>query len=410
MPWVPCGSSASVQDRDERPRGTPRFHPKLLRAYDIPAKPVGEGGFGVVYVGKHLKTGQKHAIKVIGASAESADVVAHEVAIMQALAKKRSPHIVRILGYEKDTWQHYLVLQACEGGELFDRIADHVFTEEEAASAVEHILRGLKACHEAGICHRDMKPENVLYSTRAIDSPLLLTDFGLSCRFKPGKKSITDWCGTTPYMAPEVFICSKERTAYSSECDLWSTGVLVYILLTGYMPFDGPERTIEANVRAGKYSMSASVMGSISERAKQFLTGLLTVDPDKRLTAASALTHAWIAGRNQRVAKPVNEEVVARLKQFAKRSRLEKKLRFVIAQHLTLSEIGQLKADFAALDSDHTGKLSHQACATPRIRNARRGRCGAAARAQRRTPRRALRPAAGGATVFGGIKGATKVL
>jgi serine/threonine protein kinase len=137
---------------------------------------------------------------VIGASADSAEVVAREVAIMQALSRRPSPHIVRIFGYEKDTWQHYLVLQLCEGGELFDRIADHVFTETEAAAAIAYVLTGLAACHDAGICHRDMKPENVLYANRTAGSPLLITDFGLSCRFKMGKKTIRDWCGTTPYM------------------------------------------------------------------------------------------------------------------------------------------------------------------------------------------------------------------
>lgn len=357
MPWIPCASVSAVHVASDRPKGTPRFHAKLLRAYEIPSKPIGEGGFGVVYLAKHIRSGERHAIKVIAATDEATDVVSHEVAIMQALGKRRSPHIVRILGYEKDAWQHYLVLQACEGGELFDRIADHTFTEAEAAGAVEHILLGLRACHEAGICHRDMKPENVLYGTREVESPLLLTDFGLSCRFKPGKKSITDWCGTTPYMAPEVFICSKEKTSYGCECDLWSTGVLVYILLTGFMPFDGPN--IEANVRAGKYSMNQKIVGEISELAKSFLTGLLTVDPDKRLTAESALQHQWIVGKKAHAAKPVNAEVVSRLKKFAKQGRLEKKLRFVIAQHLSLEEIGKLKAEFASLDLDKTGKLSH---------------------------------------------------
>ncbi|KAJ1628104.1 kinase-like domain-containing protein [Pavlovales sp. CCMP2436] len=362
MPWIPCSGGTAVVSpgESERPKNTPRFHPKLLRAYEIPNKPVGEGGFGVVYLAKHIKTGEKHAIKVIGAGADSAEVVAHEVAIMQALSKKKSPYIVRILGYEKDQYQHYLVLQACEGGELFDRITDHVFTEVEAASAVEYILKGLKACHDSGICHRDMKPENVLYGTRDIESTLLLTDFGLSCRFKLGKKSITDWCGTTPYMAPEVFLCSKDKSSYSAECDLWSTGVLVYILLTGYMPFDGPERTIEANVLAGRYSMSPSIVGNISEQAKDFLKGLLTVDPAKRLTADAALNHAWIKERTQREPVAVNEEVVQRLKKFAKQSRLEKKVRFLVAQNLTMDEIAKLQSDFAALDTDKTGKLSHQ--------------------------------------------------
>lgn len=348
----------------DRPKGTPKFHPKLLKAYDIPTKPVGEGGFGVVYLAKHLKSGDAHAIKVISAAPDSAETVTHEVSIMQVVSKKRSPHVVRILGYEKDTWQHYLVLQACEGGELFDRIADHVFTEEEAANAVEQVLLGLKACHDAGVCHRDMKPENVLYGTRAPDSKLLITDFGLSCRYKQGKKSITDWCGTTPYMAPEVFICSKQKTPYGCECDLWSTGVLVYILLTGYMPFDGDEATTEKNVCAGKYSMSPSVIGNISDAAKDFLKRLLEVDPDKRMTAEQAMAHPWITEKHTRASEPVNQEVANRLKKFAKQTRLERKLRFVIAQQLSIQEIATLKEEFSKLDTDNTGKLSHHVRAT----------------------------------------------
>lgn len=206
-----------------------------------------------------------------------------------------------------------------------------------------------------------MKPENVLYASRSADSPLLVTDFGLSCRCKPGQATITDWCGTAPYMAPEVFRCSRAGTAYGPECDLWSVGVLVYILLTGYMPFDGPEKVIEANVTAGRYSMQSNVVGTISAQAKDFIRGLLTVDPAKRLSADAAIRHPWIAARSELRSETVNSDVAQRLKRFAKHTRLEKRLRFLVAQCLSIDEIAGLRAEFEKLDVDGSGKISHQA-------------------------------------------------
>lgn len=177
------------------------------------------------------------------------------------------------------------------GGELFDRIVmkDH-YTELEAKKALYQIVVAIKYCHEKNIVHRDLKPENILYETPDDNSPLKLGDFGLATMLRPNQL-MTVACGTPGYVAPEIL----RGIAYGKEVDIWSIGVILYILLCGFPPFyDDNNKKLFAQIVAANFSFPDPYWTNISQNAKDLVNKLLVVDPTKRLTAEQILQHPWM--------------------------------------------------------------------------------------------------------------------
>ncbi|URE05386.1 calcium-dependent protein kinase [Musa troglodytarum] len=181
----------------------------------------------------------------------------------------------------------YFFIRLCEGGELLDRILakkDSRYTEKDAAIVVRQMLKVAAECHLHGLVHRDMKPENFLFKSTEENSPLKATDFGLSDFIEPGKK-FHDIVGSAYYVAPEVL---KRKSG--PESDVWSIGVITYILLCGRRPFwDRTEDGIFREVLRNKPDFRRKPWPSISNSAKDFVKKLLVKDPHVRLTAAQAL-------------------------------------------------------------------------------------------------------------------------
>merc|ERR1719478_982477 len=166
-----------------------------------------------------------------------------------------------------------------EGGELFHRVTKRRhFTEKDAAEAAFQMLLAVNYIHTHGIVHRDIKLENFLYEKPDSDH-LKLIDFGFSHIWEPNTKMALS-CGTLAYVAPEVL-----KKSYTSQCDLWSTGVILFILLAGYMPFSGNERVQRKAIEDGNYSWRADRWKSVSSEAIDLVKRLLEKDPAKRLTA-----------------------------------------------------------------------------------------------------------------------------
>jgi len=192
-----------------------------------------------------------------------------------------------------------IVMECMEGGELFSRIqerAEHAFTEREAAEIVHEIARALQHLHTMNVAHRDVKPENLLYSSKGSDGILKLTDFGFAKEVKEDFKNLQTPCYTPYYVAPEVLGPEK----YDKSCDLWSIGVIMYILLCGYPPFYSNHGMaispgMKKRIRSGQYEFPEAEWGKVSTDAKNLIRNLLTTDPEKRYTIEQVIGNPWIA-------------------------------------------------------------------------------------------------------------------
>lgn len=209
----------------------------------------------------------------------------YEMEIMKMLDH---PNILRIYEIYQDHKRYFLITELCTGGELFQEIVKRKkFLEKDAALVIEQILEAISYCHSKGIVHRDLKPENILIDSKNHNT-IKVIDFGTSQKVLTGAK-MTEAFGTSTYIAPEVL-----TTEYDEKWDVWSIGVIMFILLSGKPPFDGEtDREIWKRVKDGKYSMAGDEWKSISTKAKDLLKRLLTYDPKKRVSCKDALDHNW---------------------------------------------------------------------------------------------------------------------
>jgi len=327
----------------------------LTKFYDLEQKKLGQGTYGSVCKGVNKSTGAIRAIKTISkAQVKNIERFRQEISIMKQLDH---PNIIRLHETYEDQKNIYLVLELCSGGELFDRIIDEgYFTEKNAAVLMKQILAALFYCHSHSIMHRDLKPENFLFLDKRPDSPLKIIDFGLAARFQPGQVMATK-AGTPYYVAPQVL-----QGKYGKECDLWSAGVIMYILLCGYPPFHGDnDAEILQKVKAGKFTFNEADWKSVSEEAKDLIRKLLTFNPKDRITAETALNHPWIQHKAISTSDvPINKDLVNNFRSFRAQSKLKKAALTVIAQQLSEDNIHQLKSIFMQLDKNGDGSLTVQ--------------------------------------------------
>jgi calcium/calmodulin-dependent protein kinase I len=224
-----------------------------------------------------------------------------EISILKTLVHG---HIVRLYDTYMDPMNFYLVLEYMAGGDLIGRIVSlKKYTEQDAKHACKQILKALEHCHAQKIAHRDIKMENILLATTELEerdeltiSNIKLADFGFAARY-PSIRNGSDeigfktQCGTPLYVAPEIIKGKK----YNVAVDMWSLGVLMFILLCGYPPFhDKDTQNIFKLIVSGQVKFQEKYWGAISPEAKQFIKALLTVDPSKRLTAKDAKNHPWL--------------------------------------------------------------------------------------------------------------------
>ncbi|KAL0692249.1 hypothetical protein Bca4012_059429 [Brassica carinata] len=343
---------------ESRTRWVLPYRTKNLRDDYVLGRVLGQGQYGTTSLCTHKETGQKLACKSIPKRKllcqEDYDDVLKEIQIMHHLSEY--PNVVRIQSTYEDDASVHLVMELCEGGELFDRIAEKGhYSEREAAKVIKTIVSVVEACHSLGVMHRDLKPENFLFLSCDEDSPLKSTDFGLSVFYKPGA-TFTDLVGSAYYVAPEVL-----QRHYGRECDVWSAGVILYILLCGFPPFNaGTQYGIFRKIRQGKVEFETSPWPSISESAKDLIGKMLESDPKKRLTAHQVLCHPWIVDDTVAPDKPLDFAVVSRLKRFSAMNKLKKMALRVVAERLSEEEIGGLKELFKMIDTDNSGTITFE--------------------------------------------------
>eukprot|EP01028_Stygiella_incarcerata_P002931 TRINITY_DN1559_c0_g1_i1.p1 TRINITY_DN1559_c0_g1~~TRINITY_DN1559_c0_g1_i1.p1 ORF type:complete len:289 (+),score=83.82 TRINITY_DN1559_c0_g1_i1:103-969(+) len=257
---------------------------------------IGQGKFSTVRRVRDRKTGETFAVKIIDRKSIDKGTIDMEIMLLKTL-KHRS--IVKMIDYYESTRRVYLFMPLLEGGELFERLVnDHPdgYSEADASRIIRTILEAVAYMHSNGIAHRDLKPENILYATKAHDSPLMITDFGLAKITTPEVMMKTA-CGTPTYVAPEVLLAEEDGTTYGLQADMWSVGVIAYVLLCGYPPFfsptDDPDELFD-HIIDGEFDFPQDPWASISFYAKDFIRNLLTKDPRARLEAKKALDHPWL--------------------------------------------------------------------------------------------------------------------
>ncbi|XVF58921.1 hypothetical protein PTKIN_Ptkin07bG0104900 [Pterospermum kingtungense] len=338
-------------------RVLPYQTPSLTDHYSL-GKKLGQGQFGTTYLCTHKPTGQQFACKSIPKRKlicqEDYEDVWREIQIMHHLSEHQ--HVVRIRGTYEDQVSVHLVMELCEGGELFDRIVKKGhYSEREAAKLIKTVVGVVEACHSLGVMHRDLKPENFLFDTVEEDAALKATDFGLSVFYKPGE-SFSDVVGSPYYVAPEVL-----RKHYGPESDVWSAGVILYILLSGVPPFWAEtEMGIFRQILQGKIDFDSEPWPGISESAKDLIRKMLDRSPKRRLTAHQVLCDPWIIDDTIAPDKPLDSAVLSRLKQFSAMNKLKKMALRVIAERLSEEEIGGLKELFKMIDTDNSGTITFE--------------------------------------------------
>ncbi|KAL6572920.1 hypothetical protein OROHE_002396 [Orobanche hederae] len=334
------------------------FSKKFYDKYEL-GEEVGRGHFGYTCRAKFKKgelNGQEVAVKVIPkakmTTAIAIEDVRKEVKILRALTGHSN--LIQFYDAFEDHDNVYVVMELCEGGELLDRILSRggKYTEDDAKTVMIQILNVVSFCHLQGVVHRDLKPENFLFTSKEENSLLKAIDFGLSDFVKPDER-LNDIVGSAYYVAPEVL-----HRAYSTEADVWSIGVIAYILLCGSRPFWArTESGIFRAVVKAEPTYEEQPWPALSSEAKDFVKRLLNKDPRKRMTAPQALCHPWIKNINC-VKVPLDILTFKLMKAYMRSSPLRKAALRALSKTLTVDELFYLKEQFAHLEPNKSGTIS----------------------------------------------------
>lgn len=275
-------------------------------------KKIGDGGFGVVKLGIHKETNSKRAIKSIQLYQNmDLEKMMEEVNILKNLDH---PNIIKVFEVIQDITSLNIVMEYCSGGELFDRIkASNGFSENIAAKYMLDIVSAVRYCHEVNIVHRDLKPENILFESLEPDARLKIIDFGTSQYFKP-KEKMRRFIGTSYYVAPEVI-----DKNYDQKCDVWSLGVILYIMLCGLPPFYSKnELEIFEKIKKMPVGFKGDVWNTVSDEAKALIQKMLRKDPGSRYSINDVYLDPWIQNRahNRVPDQPIAKVAMSNMKNF----------------------------------------------------------------------------------------------
>lgn len=339
-----------------------RNYQQIKKNYKVLEK-IGTGSFGKVFKVFHIPSGQNRAMKVVKKEAtkhqdDKRDNKKEFLKEIEVLTLLDHPNILKVLEYFLDDNNYYVVTELVNGGELFDHIQKiKHFSEEKACTVMIQILSAIRYLHSQGIVHRDLKLENILVDTSndKDDLNIKIIDFGASNFYKKNL-NLSLKIGTPYYIAPEVL-----EKSYNYKCDLWSCGVIMYILLSGSPPFDGrTDQEIMAKVKIGKYDFEKKIFELVSNEAKSLISQLLVLDPQKRITADIALNHAWIKKyeRNDYSTSRTQNLKIERINNFQPKHKLQQTtIAFLVHQVASQKTNDHLKKIFQELDTKKNGRL-----------------------------------------------------
>ena len=334
-----------------------KFEGALLDHYEIISQ-LGKGGYGKVYEVKNKKTGEIRACKQLSKlNIKNLEKFEREIKI---LIKTDHPHIIKLYEVFETKRSLYLVMEKCKGGEVFDKIIEHIrkkkmYSEKNAANIFIQMMSAVEYCHNNGICHRDLKPENLLYLNQGseFDNPIKVIDFGLSQVISPNKKLKTK-VGTAYYVSPEIL-----KGSYTEKCDIWSAGVILYILLSGCPPFNGAnDDEIYKKISKYKFSYPEKKWANISDEAKDLINHMIAPEED-RYNAKEVLSHPWLKNVNKFNLLNLNFDPKY-FKDYVQSNLIKKISLLFIASRLDENEIENLKKIFTAFDKQKNGQISYE--------------------------------------------------
>ena len=329
----------------------------FLDNYEV-IKQLGKGGYGKVYEVRNKKSGEIHACKHLSKqNIKNLEKFEREINI---LINSDHPNIIRIFEIYESQRSLYIVMEECKGGEIFDRIIQHIesknmYSEKDAAEMLKQVISAVEYCHNNGICHRDLKPENLLYLNPGSekDNPIKVIDFGLSQNISPNKKLETK-VGTAYYVSPEIL-----KGDYTEKCDIWSLGVILYIFLSGDPPFNGPnDSAIYQKISQMKFSFPEKKWSKISNDAKDLICHMICPEKE-RYTARQVIEHPWFVNAPDIPLSELNFDSTV-FKEYYRGSSMKKITLLFIASRLDENEINDLKKSFEAFDKCKDGQITYE--------------------------------------------------
>jgi serine/threonine protein kinase len=298
-----------------------------------------------------------YALKSIQLARMSDEFIAelkNEIDILKSLDH---PNIVKPLEVFNRKRQMFIIMELCSGGDLYTR---DPYTEDEAGYIVGQLLSAISYMHSRNITHRDLKFENIMFESNSATASIKVIDFGLSKKYVPESPHLVEGVGTIYTMAPQVL-----QGMYTSQADLWSVGVISYMLLCGDMPFSGKKRrhVIDKIMRCS-YGFSSPRWGQCSNESKDFVKGLIQMDPKKRWDADQALASGWMAKKFDIINRAPSEQVMTSaatsLKSYGQHAQLAKMALMVIAHQATSEDVMELRKVFDAYDTANNGTIQYK--------------------------------------------------
>ncbi len=338
----------------------------ITQYYEI-IKKIGEGGYGKIYKVKNKESGDIRAMKqILKSKIPDIEKFQNEIKILSMVDH---PNIVRLFEVIEDDKYFNLFQELCTGGELLSKVQKPL-KEKEIAKIFKQIMSAIAYCHEKGIVHRDMKLENILFSTESEDSPIKIIDFGLSVLLgkkdvkenevtdlkKYGFKRMTTKVGTIYYMSPEVI-----KGNYDEKCDIWACGVILYTLLAGYPPFNGQtDKDIYNMISKMSFDFEQPVWKGVSKYAKELIKKMLS--PAKsRYTAEEVLNSKWLSVKTKKNDEKINYYLdYKHIEKYKSYNKFKQAILTFIASRLSSEESDKIRNIFCSIDESQKGFITYE--------------------------------------------------
>ena len=331
-------------------------HSEKIDKYYKFIKELGHGSYGHVYRCQCISTGNVYACKKFDKKIiKNKERLKTEIGLLRTTDH---PNIIKLYEIFEDKRHLYLIMEECGGGELFARLSmnaknNKMYTEKDAAKMMKQILEAMNYLHYHGVCHRDLKPENILLSSLEENSQLKLIDFGLSKVVKTMDDIIKGKVGTLYYMAPEVILGD-----YNEKCDVWSCGVILYIMLSGNPPFyDNNEEKLKKKIINIEYNFNLPIFSKVSEDAKDLIRQIF-VNKDERPSISDILSSTWVK-ENAPNASSENLNIDwGHIQKYSKLNLVQKSVINFRAFHMSADEAQQFIDTFKLIDENSDGVLT----------------------------------------------------